>query len=332
MTITYLFRSPGTGHSLEELFGNVAQEISIRAGFSTDRFYLPYISRGWRSVWQNLRSLRGLPADLYHITGDVHYAALALPASRTVLTIHDCIPLYTNRKRPLRYAIFWLFWYYLPVWRAGVVTVVSEKTRKELISYLGRIAHKAIVIENGYNPDFTHNSLVFRAERPVLLQVGTAPHKNLVRLIAALDGIACVLEIVGPLSDKVRTELVNRRIDYRNHINVSQKTMIRLYQSCDIVTFLSTYEGFGMPVLEANAVGRVVLTSAISPLREMALDAAHFVDSTDVAAIRAGILNLIQDGAYRQTLIENGLINARRFTVARVANSYAEVYRKIGQR
>ena len=331
MTITYLFRSPGTGHSIEELFSNVARETGMRTGFSTNCVYLPHVSRGWRSIWQNLRSLRGLTADVFHITGDVHYATLALPAFRTVLTIHDCIPLHTNRKRPSRYAIFWLFWYYLPVWRAGAVTVVSEKTRQELIGYLGRIGHRAVVIENGYNPVLTHNPAVFRTERPVLLQVGTAPHKNLARLIAALDGITCLLVIVGVLSDAIRHQLTQCRIDYRNHIHVSQKAIIHLYQSCDIVTFVSTYEGFGMPILEANAVGRVVLTSAISPMREVASDAAHFVNPTDVAAIRAGVLKLIQDKTYRQTLIENGLVNARRFTIARATDGYAEVYRKIRQ-
>ena len=329
MTITYLFRSPGTGHSLEGLFGNVEQEMNGRTPVRPNRVYLPHISRGWRSVWKNLRSLRVLSADMFHITGDVHYAVFALPASRTVLTIHDCIPLKTNRNRPLRYAIFWLFWYYLPVWRAGVVTVVSEKTRQELIGYVGQIGHKAIVVENGYDPAFVNSPAQFRTECPVLLQVGTAPNKNLAKLLAAVEGVCCELIVVGPLSDETRTELSQRRIDYSNHVNLSREALIALYKACDIVTFLSTYEGFGMPVLEANATGRVVLTSDASPMREVALNAAHFVNSTDVAAIRAGLLKLIQDEAYRQQLIENGLINARKFTIEKTVDEYAALYQKM---
>ena len=81
MTITYLVRSPGTGHSIEALFGSIQQEIDQQPGIRTSRVYLPRISRGWRSVWQNLRFVRTLKSDIFHITGDVHYTALALPRS-----------------------------------------------------------------------------------------------------------------------------------------------------------------------------------------------------------------------------------------------------------
>lgn len=328
MRILYVFRSPGTGHSIEAVFDSVRREMNKQPGVQTNAVRLPYISQNLWCVWQNLRYLRGLNADVFHITGDVHYAALALPASRTVLTIHDCSLLKKNRRRPVRYALFWLLWYYLPIRRAGQVTVVSEKTRQELIRYVGRIARKAIVVTNGVDSAFTYQPATFRNHYPHLLQIGTASTKNLPRLLAAVEGISCLLIIVGPLTDDTLQELTYRRIDYRHYVNLSRAEVLQLYKACDMVTFISTYEGFGMPVLEANAVGRVVITSAISPLRELAPGAAHFVDPTDITAIRQGILRVIHDDAYRQRLIDAGHQNAQRYTEARTATQYEVLYRK----
>lgn len=176
MTVLYLFRCPGSGYSLEYLFAGIRTEMAT-CGLQTMAVHLPHISRGVRKVWQNLRFVKQLTADVFHITGDVHYAALALPASRTILTIHDCFLLEHNRHRPLRYAVFWLLWYYLPIRRAGVVTAVSEKTRQELIHYVGRVARHVQVIPNGYDPVFKHSEKPFCHTRPTLLQIGTAAHK-----------------------------------------------------------------------------------------------------------------------------------------------------------
>ncbi len=329
MTITYLVRSPGTGHSIEALFGSIQQEVNQQPGIRTNRVYLPHISRGWRSVWQNLRFVRTLESDIFHITGDVHYTALALPGSRTVLTIHDCSTLVKNQHRPVRYVLFWLFWYYLPIRRAGVVTAVSDKARQELIERVGHIAQKVVVVANGYDPAFQYRPAAFQTRHPVLLQVGTAPNKNLLRLITALEGIPCTLLLVGPVSDTIRQALQQRLIDYRQYENLSRAEVIQLYADCDMVTFISTYEGFGMPILEANAIGRVVITAIDSPMHDFAPDSAHFVNPLNVSAIRQGILRLITDAAYRQKLVQAGLLNTQRHTAAAAAFQYRALYQKM---
>ena len=330
MTVVYIFRSPGTGHSIETVFGSVAN-AQQRAGIRATSVFLPHVSRGLRSVWQNARFLCTLarnspPNAIFHVTGDVHYAVLLLPRSRTVLTIHDGSLLMKNRHRPRRYAIFWLLWYGLPVWWVARLTVISEKSRQELIRCVGRTGRKATVIPNGYDPAFGWLPRPFCQRRPVLLQIGTAPHKNVHRLVAAIADLTCTLIVIGPLTDELRDALKTHRIDYRNHADLSKPELIAAYETADIVTFVSTYEGFGMPVLEANAVGRAVLTSDIEPLRSLALGAAHYVDPTDGAAIRAGVLRLIQDDAYRQTLLDAGRVNAQRFTAEYVAGQYCRLY------
>lgn len=331
MPVVYIIRAPGTGHSIEGVFDPIRRVVQA-SGVEAAQVYLPHVSRGIRSIWRNLRYVRALVRNyptntIFHVTGDIHYAVLALPASRTVLTIHDGSLLIKNRTRPLRFAVFWLFWYYWPVWRAGRLTVISEKTRQELIQDIGRVGRKAVVVANGVDPLFRPTLRPFCKDRPVLLQVGTAPNKNLLRLIVALDAISCTLVIVGPLATNQLDALAQHGIDYRNYTDLSRATLVSLYESCDIVTFVSTYEGFGMPVLEANAVGRVVLTSAIAPFTDFAPDTAHFVDPTNIPAIRDGILRLIHDDTYRQTLISAGQRNARRYSVAAVAVRYQMLYR-----
>ncbi|RYC72100.1 MULTISPECIES: glycosyltransferase family 4 protein [Spirosoma] len=334
MNITLLLRSPGTGYSIESLVAGIGQELAREPDCTVRVVPMPYVSRGIRSVWQNLRFVARLtrtsPADVYHITGDVHYLALVLPPSRTVLTIHDAITLHQNRHRPVRWLIFWLLWFYWPIRRAAVVTAVSDKTRQELRRYVGRRADAVVVVPNAPDPIFQYSPRPFRSKYPVLLQLGTAPHKNLPRLIDALTGLRCRLVLVGPLSPGLREQLNRCQIDYVSYTDLSQQAVFQLYTSCDIVTFVSVYEGFGMPILEANAVGRVVITADWQPMRSVAADAALVVDPVDVAAIRAGIVRLMTDEAYRNERIEAGLQNANRYSAAQMARDYRTVYTSIG--
>ena len=83
--------------------------------------------------------------------------------------------------------------------------------------------------------------------------------------------------------------------------------VVALYQSCDAVCFVSTYEGFGLPILKAQAVGRPVLTSDISPLREVAGEGALKVDPLDVAAIRSGLTRLIARSGIEEPSRSRGL-------------------------
>jgi glycosyltransferase involved in cell wall biosynthesis len=98
--------------------------------------------------------------------------------------------------------------------------------------------------------------------------------------------------------------------------------MIRKYQECDISAFISTSEGFGMPIAEASVTERVVVTSNISSMPEVALDAAHLVNPNDIYDIRAGIKKVIENDSYREKLIENGRRNKLRFDGDAIAKKY----------
>ncbi|GAB3710009.1 hypothetical protein GCM10027592_46640 [Spirosoma flavus] len=81
-----------------------------------------------------------------------------------------------------------------------------------------------------------------------------------------------------------------------------------------------------MPILEAQAVGRPVLASHISPLTAIGGSGACYVDPTDVTAIRAGIERICQDETYRNNLIQAGRENVANFTSESVAAEYKALY------
>jgi glycosyltransferase involved in cell wall biosynthesis len=105
--------------------------------------------------------------------------------------------------------------------------------------------------------------------------------------------------------------------------------MKRAYENCDIVSFVSLYEGFGMPIMEANAIGRVVITGNITAMPEVAKNAALMVNPLDTEAIKNGILKLINDDNYRNQLIENGFKNVKRFDVKMITKQYLELYEEV---
>ena len=85
-----------------------------------------------------------------------------------------------------------------------------------------------------------------------------------------------------------------------------------------------------MPIIEAQLVGKPVVTSDIEPMPWVAGEnGACLVDSYSTASIRSGVIKVIEDQAYRQSLVENGLKNVMRFEPAKIARMYEEVYREV---
>ena len=112
-------------------------------------------------------------------------------------------------------------------------------------------------------------------------------------------------------------------------INLSDSEMIEEYKKTDVVSFISLFEGFGMPIIEANKVGRPVITSDIPVLREVAGDAAYFVYPNDIESIRNGYIRLLEDADLRLNLVNKGFENAKRFEVNGIRNQRINLYNSI---
>ena len=283
-----------------------------------------------RGIWRRVANIAWAARhrrDVNHVTGDVHYLALGLPRSRTILTIHDCHSL--ERLRGWKRWLLRLFWYDLPIRRSAVVTVISAETKRQLLRHVRVPEQKIEVVPNAVAPIFEPCPRPFRAECPHILQIGTRPNKNLPRLIHALKGLKCRLKIIGPLDQELRDELARSSISYEAVTQLDEAGMFRAYCECDIVSFVSTYEGFGMPIVEAQAVERPVVTSNCSSMPEVAGAGACLVDPYNIDSIRQGFERVINDTAFRESLIKHGRANRQRFDRVEVARRYLELYDKL---
>ena len=93
--------------------------------------------------------------------------------------------------------------------------------------------------------------------------------------------------------------------------------------------FASTYEGFGVPIIEAQAMGRVVITSNIEPMNKVAGNGAIIVDPYDVNSIKEAVLRIIDNVELRNDIILKGLKNASKYSSESIASKYLKLYKKV---
>lgn len=289
-----------------------------------------YPSRGIVGRLKDALAARRRRAPISHVLGDVHYLAWFLPRANTVLTVLDCVSLerFSGAKR----WIFWFLWYWWPLKRVAQVTVISEFSRDSLLSWVRYPPEQIHVIHPPLSLEFEPAPRTRNTERPRLLQIGTGPNKNLPRVIEAIAGLPVQLSIVGTPDEAVRDRMKELEIEFETHAELSREDLVAQYEKADMIVFASTYEGFGLPIIEAQAVGRPVVAGNVCAMPEAAGDAACMVDPFDVADIRRGIRRLIDDQDYADMLVEKGFENARRFAPSRIAEEYAEVYRLVAGR
>lgn len=327
MKITFFDRRPARDNfSVERVFNAVRKNLPN--DIEQEVFVPKYVSKGIFTRVYDIFEAYFHQADINHITGDVHFLSYLMHKNKTVLTMLDCGFLH-NKMPKMSRVIIKLFWYQIPAYRVAYITTISESSKDEILSVINFDPKKIIVIPVPLIEGFKYSKKSFNNNEPTILQIGTAINKNLFNLFEALEGVKCRLVVVGHLNEKHLETLEKYQIKFTNLTNLSDQQIIEQYQNCDIVSFVSTYEGFGMPIIEANAIGRVVITSNLAPMNEVAGDAACLVDPYNIKSIRKGILKVINNQKLTEKLIKLGVKNAKRFDPKLIAEQYAQVYQKI---
>lgn len=324
--LLYVERKPSAAVSIEKVFRQIAKSLS-RETYTIDFQQLEYSNDFW-GTFKNLLLFRRRRADICHVTGHVHYISLILPVNKTILTVHDVGIL--RIRSGLRKFVLKKLLFDLPIRRLKYITAVSEATKKEIILHTNCEADKIRVIENPLQDFFyATQKKDFKQDCPAILQIGTAANKNLSRLIDALEGVKCRLTIIGELDGDTTNLLKAKKIIYENKFGLDNEAIKREYENTDLVTFCSTFEGFGLPIIEAQAMLTPVVTSNISPMKEVAGIGAALAEPLDSGSIRDCILKIINDENYRRAIVGKGVENVKKYRAEKIAGLYESLYREV---
>lgn len=322
MKVCYIFREKERGaHSIEILFETISNEVN-KKGIDIEKWYKPV------SLFKSILGIRKLKADIYHITGDCYFLSLFLPKKKTIMTIHD-IGMYKNHKRTLKKKIFAFLSFTLPMSLLKLSTVISNLTKNDLIEILGIDNDKLVIISNPLVFPMSYLPKEINKIKPTILQIGTGPHKNLENLIEAVKELDCKLDIVGNPKLDLIEKMKFHEIEFTVSRNISNEEIIDKYKNCDILYFASLSEGFGLPILEAQAVGRSVITSNLEPMISVYGKGGVLVNPEEPLEIKKAIDSLLNDDDLRKSCISNGLINVKRYEKQKIAEEYISVYNQI---
>lgn len=228
-------------------------------------------------------------------------------------TVHDVIPLTDPALSPIEAGALRRRLEAIERVADRIVTV-SNHARAAIIDTLG-VAPDRVTNTSAAVSDLEQSKQPLPAELVAggyFLFCGLAePRKNLVRLVGAwkASGVAEPLVLVGPAFDGVPTPPGIIVLPFQ-----PRDTLMTLLRDARALLMPSLAEGFGLPVIEAMAVGTPVLTSNCGAVAEIGGDAALSVDPLDTSAIAEALRALSGDGRLRHILTEKGLRNAARYT------------------
>ncbi len=302
-------------------------------------------------LWTHLRlswEMARFPPDVLFVPA--HVLPLVHPRA-SLVTVHDLGYLYFPGAHPWRQRL------YLDLstrWNARTAACIladSEATKSDLIARYGATPGKITVAYPGRDEALApvRDPAKIEAAKArcgisgdYFLYVGTLqPRKNLARVISAFAALELaqpetVMVLAGKrgwlyddLFAQVRRRDLEGRVLFPGYITDEDKAA--LMSGALAFVFPSLYEGFGLPVIEAQSCGCPVIASTTSSLPEVAGDAALLVDPHDVAAITAAMRRVAANSALRESLVERGFANARRFSWTACAQTVMDAVEQTGQ-
>lgn len=323
--IVFFTRKPilGFHYSIENTLNEVRAGLLKTGKWEIDWIEMPFFSKGFLRRIKLMFFAWFHRHEINHIIGDIYFVAFFILGKSLIITIHDVLFLYP--KKGLSWLVLWFFWIYLPVKKAKTIIAISNHTKNEIVRVTGCNPLKIIVIPCLISSHFKFFPKKFNKNCPVILHVGTAWNKNLDNHIKALKGISCQFNIVGLLTESQKKDLFHAGIRYQNFAQLSEMEMLGFYHSCDLLLFASLTEGFGLPILEAQSVGRVVITSRGGATEEVAGNGAVLVDPLSPEDIHKGILSVINNESLRVHYISEGIKNKNKYIFQSIIDQHDKI-------
>ena len=244
-----------------------------------------------------------------------------------IITIHDCASLRFKDEAGLISGLYLKLIYFSAKYFSLKVITVSNFAKQEIISLLKIPPEKIVVIFEGapflIGVDEKKSALALRKfeliNKKYFFYVGNLrPRKNIPKLLEAWAYFISLhkdyfLVIAGKNNKQIdEAPYLKDNVLFTGVISEEEKTV--LYKNSLSLVFPSLYEGFGLPVLEAQSLGIPVITSDISSLPEVAGDGAIFVDPCDYKSISLGLEKIVNSSFLKTELISAGYQNLARFS------------------
>jgi glycosyltransferase involved in cell wall biosynthesis len=297
----------------------------------------------WWFEWSVRRALRQHQADVF-LSPD-NFLCLGT-GIKTVLVTHDIAHVHYREQVPLAHRLYYRLFAKKFNQRADHVVAVSEYTKADLVRQYGIAPAKISVSGNGCRDVFQPLQSaekqvvrsVFSEGKPYFNYIGAVhPRKNVHRLIAAFDefktttGAPHQLLIAGRFAwqaGEVKTayEAAHHQSEIQFLGYVSDEVAAQLMAAAEALVYVSLFEGFGVPVLEAMHAEVPIVTSNVSSLPEVAGDAALLVSPTSVSEIAEAMRRISEDEHLCNKLVANARLQRTKFNWQRATDV---VYQKL---
>lgn len=333
------------------------EDLAGELGLSNERLTVRVLHRAWRRpllsiLWHQLV----LPLFVMRHRIDVlfvpHNRVPLIKNCRHVVILHDLAEFRVPRKYDRLRSLYRQLILRRGVLRADRVVTVSQSSRQDIVSFMSVPPERVAVIYNGVGEEYFLKITVWEARarvserfgvnEPYALYVGALehPNKNLVRLLRAYakartrPTLPRRLLMVGPkrFNSQVIFEEV-QRLHLEESVSwlgyVPKEDLPYLYAGAELFVYVSMWEGFGLPVLEALASGTPVIASGTSALPEVVGDAGLLVDPSSEDAIANAMESLCGDSPRLERMRRQGPERARMFSWKRAAASLLDVFESV---
>jgi glycosyltransferase involved in cell wall biosynthesis len=302
--------------------------------------YLHVRGRGVRAAWMQLEVPRLLTETRVDVAVFPNYVVPLASPCPSIVVVHDLAILRTPEHFTLQKRLLMHLMLKQSIAAASVIGTVSEASQSDIMSILGVGRERTMLLPCAAHP-FCHPAspemvAAVRTrhglQRPYVLTVGTLePRKNLLTLLRAFDRLEADarghdLVVVGgrgwldgQLVRALEARSGSKRVRWLGY--VTESDLVSLYTGADLFVFVSTLEGFGLPVLEAMACGTPVIASDVAALREVGGDVPRFVAPRDDAGLARVIAHALGDRDGAAEARAAGIARAQRFSWRRTAEA-----------